>query len=67
MSRLNNRCHPDMIRDFIEHGGHDPEEFPFMEEVQALRRYARGNDDLEILLPYISNYVFIYINEHPIP
>ena len=27
-----------MIRDFIEHGGHDPEEFPFMEEVQALRR-----------------------------
>ena len=39
MSRLNNRCHPDMIRDFIEHGGHDPEEFPFMEEAQALRRY----------------------------
>ena len=38
MSRLNNKCHPDMIRDFIEHGGHDPEEFPFMEEVQALRR-----------------------------
>ena len=40
MSRLNNKCHPDMIRDFIEHGGHDPEEFPFMEEVQALRRYG---------------------------
>ena len=38
ISRLNNKCHPDMIRDFIEHGGHDPEEFPFMEEVQALRR-----------------------------
>ena len=39
VSRLNNKCQPDMIRDFIEHGAHDPEEFPFMEEVQALRRY----------------------------
>ena len=36
--RLNNCCHPDMIRDFVEHGTHDPEEFPFIEEIHALRR-----------------------------
>ena len=27
-----------MIRDFVEHGTHDPEEFPFLEEIHALRR-----------------------------
>lgn len=27
-----------MIRDFVEHGSHDPEEFPFLEELHALRR-----------------------------
>ena len=37
ISRLNNRCHPDMMMDFVEHGEHDPEEFPFMEEVQAMK------------------------------
>ena len=36
--RLNNRCHPDMIRDFVNHGTHDPEEYPFLEELHALRR-----------------------------
>ena len=36
--RLNNRCHPDMLRDFVEHGHHDPEEYPFTEELSALRR-----------------------------
>ena len=38
MARLNNRCHPDELRDFVEHGGHDPEEFPFLEEQSVLRR-----------------------------
>ena len=33
-----NRCHPDELRDFVEHGSHDPEEFPFMEEQSILRR-----------------------------
>ena len=27
-----------MMKDFVEHGTHDPEEFPFMEEIQALKR-----------------------------
>ncbi len=27
-----------MIRDFVEHGSHDPEEYPFLEELHALRR-----------------------------
>jgi hypothetical protein len=27
-----------MIRDFVEHGTHDPEEYPFLEELHALRR-----------------------------
>jgi len=27
-----------MIRDFVEHGAHDPEEYPFAEELQVLRR-----------------------------
>ena len=27
-----------MIRDFVEHGSHDPEEYPFLEEMHALRR-----------------------------
>ena len=26
-----------MMKDFVEHGEHDPEEFPFMEEVQAMK------------------------------
>jgi hypothetical protein len=52
MSRLNNKCHPDMIRDFIEHGGHDPEEFPFMEEVQALRRYKCVEKNLTFMMDY---------------
>ena len=38
ITRLNNRCHPDELRDFVEHGSHDPEEFPFMEEQSILRR-----------------------------
>eukprot|EP00095_Tigriopus_kingsejongensis_P009268 maker-scaffold361_size196684-snap-gene-0.20 protein:Tk09268 transcript:maker-scaffold361_size196684-snap-gene-0.20-mRNA-1 annotation:"hypothetical protein TcasGA2_TC011954" len=38
--RLNNRTHPDMIRDFVEHGSFDPEEFPFLEEVSVLRRLS---------------------------
>ena len=38
MARLNNRCHPDELRDFVEHGSHDPEEFPFLEEQSILRR-----------------------------
>ena len=38
MARLNNRCHPDELRDFVEHGSHDPEEFPFLEEQSVLRR-----------------------------
>ena len=54
--RLNNRCHPDMIRDFVNHGTHDPEEYPFLEELHALRRllatlYAMRNwEDFLILL-----------------
>ncbi len=35
-ARLNNRCHPDMLRDFVEHGTHDPEEYPFSEEIQVI-------------------------------
>ena len=35
--RLNNRCHPDMIRDFVEHGTHDAEEYPFSEELQVVQ------------------------------
>jgi hypothetical protein len=27
-----------MIRDFVEHGSHDPEEYPFLEETAVLRR-----------------------------
>ena len=27
-----------MIRDFVEHGNHDPEEYPFLEEIYSLRR-----------------------------
>ena len=27
-----------MIRDFVNHGTHDPEEYPFLEELHALRR-----------------------------
>ncbi len=27
-----------MLRDFVEHGTHDPEEYPFAEEAHALRR-----------------------------
>merc|ERR1719414_2259051 len=38
ITRLNNRCHPDELRDFVEHGTHDPEEFPFLEEQSILRR-----------------------------
>ena len=38
MARLNNRCHPDELRDFVEHGSHDPEEYPFLEEQSVLRR-----------------------------
>ena len=38
VARLNNRCHPDELRDFVEHGTHDPEEFPFLEEQSILRR-----------------------------
>eukprot|EP00094_Tigriopus_californicus_P002786 TCALIF_02688-PA protein Name:"Similar to CCDC142 Coiled-coil domain-containing protein 142 (Homo sapiens)" AED:0.06 eAED:0.03 QI:0/0.87/0.77/0.88/0.87/0.88/9/28/508 len=38
--RLNNRTHPDMIRDFVEHGSFDPEEFPFQEEISVLRRLS---------------------------
>jgi hypothetical protein len=38
MARLNNRCHPDELRDFVEHGTHDAEEFPFLEEQYILRR-----------------------------
>ena len=29
---------PDMIRDFVEHGTHDPEEYPFSEEIQVRRQ-----------------------------
>ena len=35
---LNNRCHPEELRDFVEHWSQDPEEFPFMEEQSILRR-----------------------------
>ena len=27
-----------MLRDFVEHGSHDPEEYPFLEEAYTLRR-----------------------------
>ena len=35
---LNNRCIPDVLSDIVSHGVHDPEEFPFLEEVHILRR-----------------------------
>ena len=35
---LNNRCLPDILDDIVNHGSHDPEEFPFVEEQQILRR-----------------------------
>ena len=35
---LNNRCIPDVLNDIVSHGSHDPEEFPFLEEVHILRR-----------------------------
>lgn len=27
-----------MMRDFVEHGSFDPEEYPFLEEIYAMRR-----------------------------
>ena len=35
---LNNRCLPDILLDIVSHGAHDPEEFPFLEEMHVLRR-----------------------------
>ena len=35
---LNNRCLPDVLNDIVVHGAHDPEEFPFLEELHVLRR-----------------------------
>ena len=35
---LNNRCLPDVLNDIVTHGAHDPEEFPFIEEIHILRR-----------------------------
>jgi hypothetical protein len=35
---LNNRCLPDILQDIVSHGAHDPEEFPFLEEMHVLRR-----------------------------
>jgi len=35
---LNNRCIPDVLRDIVDHGTHDPEEFPFLEEIHVLSR-----------------------------
>jgi hypothetical protein len=35
---LNNRCLPDILQDIVSHGTHDPEEFPFLEEMHVLRR-----------------------------
>ena len=35
---LNNRCIPDVLNDIVSHGLHDPEEFPFLEEMHILRR-----------------------------
>ena len=38
LTLLKKQCHPDELRDFVEHGSHDPVEFPFMEEQSILRR-----------------------------
>ena len=38
MVHLNNRCLPDVLNDIVTHGAHDPEEFPFLEEIHVLRR-----------------------------
>ena len=35
---MNNRCIPDVLNDIVTHGAHDPEEFPFLEEIHVLRR-----------------------------
>ncbi|XP_023344731.1 uncharacterized protein LOC111713966 [Eurytemora carolleeae] len=35
---FNNLCLPDIMNDIVSHGVHDPEEFPFLEELHVLRR-----------------------------
>ncbi|CAB4056479.1 unnamed protein product [Lepeophtheirus salmonis] len=38
LSSCNNRCNPDVLRNFVEHGTHDPEDISFLEELHVLRR-----------------------------
>ena len=48
-----------MIRDFVNHGTHDPEEYPFLEELHALRRllatlFAMRNwEDIHVYLGFL--------------
>ena len=44
-----------MLNDIVSHGVHDPEEFPFLEEMHILRRLQVRHDEL---VDYLVNLVF---------
>ena len=51
---LNNRCLPDVLNDIVVHGAHDPEEFPFLEELHVLRRLQVRHLFVKVLSECIS-------------
>ena len=51
---LNNRCLPDVLNDIVVHGAHDPEEFPFLEELHVLRRLQVRHLFVKVLAECIS-------------